>query len=437
LTDLSQQSPSVLLIATRDPRGQLTGRKTVLRSTVLALSALGCRVTVAYFGRPAGRPDAEREGNVTYVRLPLPGHLELISTILSGFPSGRRSLNESLYASRSAHRTLARLAKEQNIEVVVTDMVRTADFGRTLGLPWIADLDDLLSLRYARLNEGGGGSRWDSLLGSMGSPFLVFLCRAGQPFARQILGQEARILARREEEVAKEAEVVSTMSPKEASDLAARTGAKVRVTPIIVEATRVDTPLPATGERARELVFLGSLDYFPNRESVVEFDRTIYPALVREGIADLALDVIGTASEAAAQDLSQRVRLLGYAEDLDDVLRRYKAMLITRGLKGGIKTKAIHAAANGVIILAHPDALEGIELVHDVSALVWRDPAELAAQLRRIRAGASRLAEISRRAREWANERYSAEMARQWWRDSLAAALAMHERSAGQAGGRK
>lgn len=423
MTDSSKQPLPVLLIASRDPRGELTGRKTVLQSTISALSGLGCRVQVAYFDRPAGGA-AAGDPNVLYVQLPLPGRLELVARIVAGFGSGRRSLNECLYASGRARRTLARVAKDQNIEVVVTDMVRTADFGRDLDLPWIADLDDLLSLRYERLNEEGRRAKWPRFLGSMGSPFLLFLARLGQPFSRHVLRREARILAHREVEVAREADVVSTMSPREAAELAARSGVEVRTTPIVVEArpssASTDTPLH---ERGRELVFLGSLDYFPNQESVAEFDRAIAPALAARGVADPTLDVIGRAGAPAQEGLSERVRLLGYVNELDDVLRTYKAMLMTRGLRGGIKTKAIHAAANGVIILAHPDAIEGTSLAHEVTALVWRDPAQLAAHLERIRSGDPRLGAIAERAREWAKANYSESVARDWWSESLARAL--------------
>jgi hypothetical protein len=199
----------------------------------------------------------------------------------------------------------------------------------------------------------------------------------------------------------------------------------VRVTPIAVEVPSLAGAAPRTGVQ-RELIFLGSLDYFPNRESVIEFDQSIAPALVREGIADVALDVVGTASARAGTGLSERVRLLGYSDDLADVLRGYKAMLMTRGLKGGIKTKAIHAAANGVIILTHPDAIEGTNLTHDSTALVWRNAEELAAHIRRIRAGDPRLAEIVDHARQWARENYSADVARKWWSDSLATAIISH-----------
>ncbi|WEK51588.1 MAG: glycosyltransferase [Candidatus Kaistia colombiensis] len=411
------QSRRVLLIATRDPRGALTGRKTVLRTIISSLRSLGHTVFVAHFGAPddaAPQHSSVGEVDVRYISLPRPGSIELTTSLLLGFVPGRQTLNEGLYASRSARKQLERLVREHGIDVIVTDMIRTAPYGEDLNLPWIADLDDLLSLRYARLARQAEAPQ--GLLGYHNSRALRAAMRLARPFVRGILNREASIMARREIAVARSRALVSTVSSTEAARLAYSSGRPIADTPMAISGPDQVLPLDA---RPNELVFLGSFNYTPNRRSVQEFDRNVLPKLDGYGIDRVRLDVIGAVMPADRFGLSERVSFLGYVEDLDTILQSYRTLLVTAVLQGGIKTKIIHAALNGTVVLSHPDALEGMGLQPDREVLVWRTAEELAHLLRRSRNRDPSLTIIAENARVWAQSRFSPAVLKVKWAEHL------------------
>ena len=142
----------VLLVLTRDPRGRVSGRKLVLRTIVKSMVALGHDVTVAYFGETCS---SDEFPEVTFIRLQGPTRVEMMRGALAWLTPFARPLNEVLYSSKRAARTIHDLIVRSEREIIITDMIRTASYAEAGSLPWIADLDDLLSDRYRRLAAGG------------------------------------------------------------------------------------------------------------------------------------------------------------------------------------------------------------------------------------------------------------------------------------------
>lgn len=415
--DLADRRLRVLLVCTRDPRGRLSGRKMVLRTIIESLASLGHEVTVAYFG-PSEAPGAGPfPGQPQYVVLPNPSVLDRLPGALRWLFTGSLSLNEALYRSSRAEVALIRLAGDTKAEVVITDMLRTADYGRSLGLPWVADLDDLLSRRYATLAKGYNAQ--SNLLGYHQSRVGRVLLRLGSWLMPLVLRREAAVAQRREIAVAHLAHVTTLVSASEAAVLAQSSGCMVWSAPMAVAGP---PELPALTGRSEDLVFLGGLDYGPNLKSVLQFDRIISPALADVGLADLKLHVIGHPAGKSGQ-FSDAVVLEGYVDDLDTAVQSYRAMLVPEVLPGGVKTKIIVAALNGTVVLAHRTALDGMGLQDGVNILSWETSGDLAERLRQLRNGEHDLEAMARAARLWAQGRYSHAVLTQTWRQILARAM--------------
>lgn len=406
---------SALLILTRDPRGRMSGRKMVLRTIVDSLQALGHRVVVAHFG-PAEGP--ERDGGLRYVALPeAPGWRRALSCARA-LAFGRRSVNEALYRSAAAERLLDGLVEAGDFDLVVSDMARTADYAARTGLPWIADLDDLLSKRYRLMAASDTSAQ--NLLGYYRAPGLRWLGRLLARLQPVLLRREARLLARREDEIARQADLVSLVSPTEAAELALRTGRRVAATPMAVPGP---SRLPPLRDRPHELVFLGGMDYGPNLNSVRQFDRTIRPALVAIGLGEVGLHVIGHAEPEHRRGLSPAVTFRGYVGDLDAALRDYRAMLVPEVAPGGIKTKIVTAALNGALTLCHRTALDGMGLTDGREVLAWSDAAELAELIAALRQGRIAVEPMAVAAHRWATETFGEARLRQLWAANLATCL--------------
>ncbi len=161
------------------------------------------------------------------------------------------------------------------------------------------------------------------------------------------------------------------------------------------------------------------MSYQPNRNAVQMFDKQILGQLRSSGIHDITLDVIGEGEESIRREFSPNVRFVGYVEDLDHELQKYKAMLVPELLQGGIKTKIVHAALNGVVVLAHDSAIEGMGLERDINVLTWYSPQELAALLRRIQGTDSTLDRIAENALRWATVTFGVKQAEAKWKAHL------------------
>lgn len=405
----------VLLIATRDPRGKMSGRKMVLRTIVDSVTQLGCDLTVAHFGAPEG---PEIDGAVHYLQMPKVGTLSRLSGAGLAFALGRRSINEALYTSAENHRQIAALIKEERIALVITDMIRTAAYGARSGLPWIADLDDLLSERYTRMASDTKSA--SNLMGYDDGAALRLVARLFSRLQPVVLRREATVLRRREAEIAKRADVATLVSGLEAKQLSQLTGENIRATPMAVEEPR-STCAPET--RRKELVFLGGLDYGPNLKSLIQFDREVAPALAQMGLGAIRLDVIGTAPARDRGRLSGNIHCLNYVDDLDQALQGYRAMLVPEVQPGGVKTKIVVSAMNRTLVLAHETALGGMGLTPELNVLAWRTPDDLARQIARLRAGEVDLSLMTDAALRWARENFGKDHLRDLWQAHLEDAL--------------
>lgn len=417
----------ILLVLTRDPRGRSSGRKMVLRTILRSLQALGHGVTVAHYGEPEPEPDSGRDREALpptpFHALPAAGRAERLVALAGALVFARTSANEALYRSRRADRALAELIAGQGFDLIVTDMIRTARHGADSGLPWIADLDDLLSARYDRMAADPAAT--GNIMGYLHAPFLRRLLPLAGFALPLLLRREVAILRRRERDLAGQATVVTLVSAAEAAALSAAAGHRVVATPMAVAG-----PLHVAGpaDRPGEMVFLGGMDYGPNLTSLRGFDQHVRPAMMTAGLDHCDLDVIGVADVAHRQGFSPAIRFQGYADDLDAALQGYRILLVPEMTPGGIKTKIIAAALNGTVVLAHVSALEGMEMTDGHTALAWSSAVELAALIGAIRAGRLDTARIADNARLWAVDRFGEARLRILWHRNIQLALGYQPR---------
>lgn len=402
----------ILVIFTRDPRGRMTGRKMVLTTILKSLGTLGHRVSVAHFGAPEG---PEMDGGVRYIALPAPGGVERLLACGTAFAFGHGSINEGLYRSRDAEKVIDALVARHDFDLVVTDMVRTAPYGARTGLPWIADLDDLLSTRYRLMAENDTTA--NNLFGYYESSALRAVGRLfgfAQPL---FLRRESVLLSRRERQIAAQAHAVTLVSPSEAAALSRLTGRPVAATPMAVPGP---DHVPPLANRPNELVFLGGMDYGPNLNSVRSFDLEIRPAVEAQGLAGVTLDVIGFMEPNHARDLSPAVTFRGYVDDLDGALRTYRAMLVPEVAPGGIKTKIVTAALNGTVVFCHHTALDGMALTDGRNVLAWSSAGDLADLITALRAGRIDLEALAAEAHAWALAHFGEARLRDLWARNIA-----------------
>ncbi len=108
------------------------------------------------------------------------------------------------------------------------------------------------------------------------------------------------------------------------------------------------------------LMFLGLLDYPPNRDAVEWFLTEIWPVVLRE-VPDARFLIAGKGSERLCRRWAShpRVELLGFVERLSEVYARATASVAPMRAGGGSTIKALEAYHYGRMVVATSRVLDG------------------------------------------------------------------------------
>ena len=407
------EQPRILIVASRDPGGPRTGRKAVIATIIRSLETLGYPLEVAVVARkePEGLP---RHSGMNLHRIPLAGPLQIARNLL-GFARGRMSLNEALFFSPRGAAKVQAIARSTGCELVVADMIRTVPLARATGLPMIVDLDDLLSERYRWLAIQGGDNA--TILGYYAQQLPSFVSKPAGWLAARLLRLEARTVARREVEVAREAHAVSLVAAGEATRLEERAGVAVACLPMAVPIPPV--PADVRTSDSSSIVFVGGLDYFPNEVAVRWYASEVAS---RMGVQPrFRLSVVGACPDGVHLKLeSPAIRFLGYVDDVGAELSRHRAFVAPMVEGTGVKTKVLEAMAAGLPVVTTSAGVRGLSLEDGVHCLVADTGEEFLECLDLLAGDAERAATIGAAGRRYVAEFFSPEVIVSRWAHLLA-----------------
>lgn len=279
------------------------------------------------------------------------------------------TLQEALLSSRRLRAQIAQLVHELDCDLTVYDTVRMAQHRPASSSRSIVYLDDLFSVRYARMLDvqRARGSRFDPLGEFVAHvpPLLRALVRRPAVYAA-LLSFERHRTARREVEVARCFDDSLLVSAPEVELLRARSGSSAvhQMTPLLPERAPASRR-PATPP---EFLFLGRLNVPHNDDAICSFLRQAGERLWQL-CPDAVVRVVGAAPSTALRALAAErpgsVVLDGFVPDLDEVFQRATAVLAPLRFGSGIKIKVLEALARGVPVVGTPTAFEGIPVRPD------------------------------------------------------------------------
>lgn len=113
------------------------------------------------------------------------------------------------------------------------------------------------------------------------------------------------------------------------------------------------------------IIFVGSLNWYPNVEAVLFLLREIWPAL-KQQVPSLRLDIVGSAPPRAVLELASAekgVTVHGFVSDVRPYLDAAAVYVCPIRDGGGTKLKLLDAFAMRKCVVAHPVACEGIEAI--------------------------------------------------------------------------
>jgi glycosyltransferase involved in cell wall biosynthesis len=151
----------------------------------------------------------------------------------------------------------------------------------------------------------------------------------------------------------------------------------VEAVPLAMEISSLPRIRPLTA--AAELLHLGGLHWPPNADAAVHFATAILP-LVRKRRPDVRLTIVGRATSSQAHRLARhpRVHVFGRVENLDDIWRRSRVLVVPLRSGSGVRVKILEAFARGVPVVSTSVGCEGLDVDSGVHLAVADRPADFA-----------------------------------------------------------
>jgi len=291
--------------------------------------------------------------------------------VLRAWPSAE-SFWERWYYSREAHVTLERVLANVRPDVVHIDTVFLRRFAPLVRGPFALNhhnVESHLLERRVASAQGAGG---------------LFLSNQ----AGKVLRAERELSARAATNV-----MVSQTDAERLTALVPSARTHVVANGVDLEFFRL---APVVESNARELVFLGGMDWFPNRDAVDWFVADLWPVLARQGIVERAT-IVGRAPTAAllrAAASDARLVAAGFVDDVRPHVARAAIFICPMRVGGGTRLKILDALAMGRVLISTALGVEGIPVVDGEHYLRAETPDDFARQIARVAGDAAMRARL-------------------------------------------
>jgi sugar transferase (PEP-CTERM/EpsH1 system associated) len=255
--------------------------------------------------------------------------------------------------------------------------------------------------------------------------------RERRPWVRAFLDHEWRKMRRYEAHVCARAALTATVSDADRSLLAADApGAEVWTIP-----TGVDTAYFAPDgvrESPHEIVFTGSMDWYPNEDAVLYFADAILPRVRRE-VPDASFTVVGRnpTRRLRAMLAGRNIRVTGTVDDVRPYVAAAAVFAVPLRVGGGTRLKIFEALAMGKAVLSSTIGAEGLPLVPGEHFVRADEPEEFASAMVCLLRDPDRRRRLGTTGRQLVEERYSWQEVARRFADLCAHAVAAGPRTHG------
>jgi polysaccharide biosynthesis protein PslH len=133
---------------------------------------------------------------------------------------------------------------------------------------------------------------------------------------------------------------------------------------------------PGYRPEPQHVVFLGSMDWMPNIDGVLEFVRTTYPK-IKSQCPGVKLTIVGrnpAPSIVALQERDSSIHVTGTVDDVRPYMSRASVSIVPLRVGGGTRIKIFEAMAMGIPVVSSTIGAEGLPVEDGTNIFVADDP---------------------------------------------------------------
>ncbi len=285
------------------------------------------------------------------------------AAIVPIFAAGTRHdpISHAVKALGSVARARPYVMYERHDHPAVRAAVRAAHAARPADVLYLDHLDSFV---YA--GEASGATT----VGDLHNVYSLLVERTAdddkRALVRRYLRREARLLAAEERRAAGVADLLTTVSEREAGHFRSIGTAAVEVVPNGIDCARY-ADLPVGRPSGPPVVmFLGAMSWEPNVAAAELLAERVLPALA-DRIPDVRLRIVGRDPSPRVQRLaaSDRVEVTGAVPDVHPHLAEAHVLAVPLQAGGGTRLKILEAFAAGLPVVSTAVGVEGIDATAD------------------------------------------------------------------------
>ena len=157
----------------------------------------------------------------------------------------------------------------------------------------------------------------------------------------------------------------------------------------------------------RQIVFMGSHEWFPNRDAMEYFCAAILPE-IRARLGAVEVTWIGFAPQPVQEEYAMRygVQLTGYVDDIRPYMQRAACFIVPLRVGGGTRIKILDAWAMGKAVVSTAIGCEGLDAIDGVNIAIRDAPRSFAQAVCEILEDPNLRQQLERGARRTAENLY-------------------------------
>ena len=179
-------------------------------------------------------------------------------------------------------------------------------------------------------------------------------------------------------------------------------------TPVSVIPNGVDTaffyPRDPRKKKNNRLVFIGGLNWYPNKDGLVWFDKEVMPYIYNKR-PDVVVNVIGR-KESIKWRHADQMHMLGYVDDIREFMEEAAVFIVPLRIGGGTRLKILNAMAMECPVVSTTIGAEGLGARNGHEIAIADDPKLFADTVLKLMEDSEAAENLGKKARSFITENY-------------------------------